>query len=288
MTSERSSLSAAQSLDKMGFVNRWLPVPLHLQVRDLLVGLIERGELQPDEPLPPEQDIAARYGVSLAPVRQALLGLVQEGIVYRVRGRGTFVRHPSVVEEVSHLVSFTETMRAKGCTVDVKVLHFDLVATPTEVATGLRIRDRQVLLLERLAVVNGESFAVLTAYLPRKRFSALQDAAEKGGSLYRTLQRRFGIVPSRAETLIGLVPCSTTLSPVLELPVGTPLLSARGVTFDRDDVPFEFFQVLYRSDRVQLRVDSHRLEESRVGSNGTSAKRYQNSRSSAKQRKEML
>jgi GntR family transcriptional regulator len=258
-TMQRSSVSAAQSPDNIGFINRSAPTPLHLQVRQLLVGLIERGEVQPGQPLPPEKDLAARFGVSLAPVRQAILGLAQEGMVDRIRGRGTFIRSGSVVEEVSHLVSFTETMRAKGCTVTVSVLRVELVDTPTEVAEGLRLRDRRVLILERLAVVNGERFAILTAFLPGKRFSALQGAELDGGSVYRTLHSRYGIVPTRAETLIGLMPCSTTLSPLLELPAGTPLLSAKGITFDQDDVPFEFFQVLYRSDRVQLRVDSHRL-----------------------------
>jgi GntR family transcriptional regulator len=252
MTMERSSVSTAQSPDNIGFINRSAPAPLHLQVRQLLVGLIERGEVRPGQPLPPEKELAARFGVSLAPVRQAILGLAQEGMVDRIRGRGTFVRSGSVVEEVSHLVSFTETMRAKGCTVTVSVLRVELVDTPAEVAEGLRIRDRRVLMLERLAVVNGERFAILTAFLPAKRFSALQTAELDGGSLYRT----------RAETLIGLMPCSTTLSPLLELPAGTPLLSAKGITFDQDDAPFEFFQVLYRSDRVQLRVDSHRLPAS--------------------------
>lgn len=248
-----------QAVNSSALVNRSSPTPLHLQVRQLLVAQIEGGELQPDEPLPTEHDLAVRYGISLAPVRQAILALAREGLLYRIRGRGTFVRRRPVVEEVSHLVSFTETMRAKGCIVDISVLHGDLVPAPAEVAEALHIRDGHALLLERLAVVNGEPFAILTAYLPERRFSALHGAQLDGGSLYMTLNRLYGIVPTRAETLIGVLPCSTTLSPVLELPAGTPLLSAKGITFDGDDVPFESFEVLYRSDRVKLRVDSHRL-----------------------------
>ena len=282
MRPDRSPVLAAQSMGNIGLVSRSSPTPLHLQIRQLLVALIERGELQPEEPLPSERILAERYGVSLGPVRQAILGLAQEGTVYRIRGRGTFVRRHSVVEEVSHLVSFTETMRARGSTVDVSVLISDFVATPAEVAEGLRIRDRQVLLLERLAVVSGERFAILTAYLPRRRFSALRRAQLDGGSLYRTLQTRFGIVPTRAETLIGLVPCSTTLSPILELPVGTPLLSAKGITFDSDDVPFEYFHLFYRSDRVQVRVDSRRLKAAPSTSRGSPIYEHQRARASAR------
>ena len=79
------------------------PVPLHSQLRHVLVAMIEEGELGDGVALPPERDLAAQFGVSLAPVRQAILDLVKEGVLYRVRGKGTFVREPSLVEHDSIL-----------------------------------------------------------------------------------------------------------------------------------------------------------------------------------------
>src|SRR5689334_22240186 len=72
-------------------VSRSLPTPLHAQIRRLLLAMIERGELKPGKPLPTERDLAQRHRVSLAPVRQAILDLAREGVLYRVRGQGTFV-----------------------------------------------------------------------------------------------------------------------------------------------------------------------------------------------------
>lgn len=254
-------------------IDKWSSVPLHLQVRDHLVALMEKGELKPGRALPPEKDLAAHYGVSLAPVRQALLGLMRDGLLHRVRGRGTFVRQQSVVAEISHLVSFSETMRSMGFRVEVDVLRDEFLQAPTDVAAGLQLPDRRVLLLERLATVDGEPFSVLTTYLPKARFSAMHGCRLEDGSIYNTLRKVYGIVPTRAETLIGLVPCSTSLSPLLNLPSGTPLLSARGVTFDAVDEPFEFFEVLYRPDRVQLHVDSHRLAATRLRPSPRNVKR---------------
>src|SRR2546423_8034970 len=99
------------------------PIPLHYQLRHVLVAMMERGEIRAGEALPPEKDLAAQFGISLAPVRQAILDLVKEGVLYRVRGKGTFLREPALVEHVSILSSFTASMREKGLDVEMRLLR---------------------------------------------------------------------------------------------------------------------------------------------------------------------
>jgi DNA-binding GntR family transcriptional regulator len=152
-------------------------------------------------------------------------------------------------------------MRAKGFRVDVQVLRAETVPTPPVVAEGLALEDKRVILLERLALVNGEPFVILAAFLPRERYAGLLTGDLQDGSLYRTLQTRYGVVPVRAETLIEVAPCSTGQSTLLQLAPGSPLLVAQGTTSDRDNTPVEYFRVHYRADRIQLRLDSHRRHE---------------------------
>src|SRR5947209_11407640 len=136
-------------LDKLArhpaaLISRTSSLPLHLQFRQLLLGMIERGEVRPGEQLPREREIASRYGVSLAPIRQAMLDLAKEGYLYRVQGRGTFVREQTVEEKIALLSSFTESMRAKGLEPQLHVLRQQAVQTPKIVAAGLRTRERKV------------------------------------------------------------------------------------------------------------------------------------------------
>ncbi len=70
------------------------PVPIYYQIKQLIKQQIEDGTLPPGEKLPPEQVLCDLYHVSRAPVRQALLELVQEGYIYRRAGLGTFVAEP--------------------------------------------------------------------------------------------------------------------------------------------------------------------------------------------------
>src|SRR6266852_2391532 len=140
-------------------VNRDSPIPLHHQVRNYLFGCIERGELPPGKKLLQEREYAARFGISLAPVRQAILDLVKENYLYRVPGRGTFVCEQKVEEKISILSSFTESMRAKGLNAVLRVVELRSGKVPAAIKAMLGAEDQQFVFLQRVALVEGEAIA---------------------------------------------------------------------------------------------------------------------------------
>src|SRR5260370_38528645 len=95
-------------------INRDSPVPLHHRVRNYLLGCIERGELMPGQKLLQEREYAARFALSLAPVRQAILDLVKGGYLYRDPSSGPSVPEQKDEAKSSRLSSFSERLRAKG------------------------------------------------------------------------------------------------------------------------------------------------------------------------------
>src|SRR5215831_13119882 len=124
-------------------ISRDSPVPLHHQMRNYLLGCIERGELLPGQKLLQEREYAARFGISLAPVRQAILDLVRENYLYRVPGRGTFVCEQKVEEKISILSSFTESMRAKGLHAVLRVVDLRLGKAPATIKARLQAEEQQ-------------------------------------------------------------------------------------------------------------------------------------------------
>ena len=92
-------------------VSRSSAVPLHVQIRRAIQERIASGELGPGDRLPTEHEYARTFGVSIAPVRQALLDLADAGLVVRQKGRGTFVRGARLEEEIDLLTSFTDSLR---------------------------------------------------------------------------------------------------------------------------------------------------------------------------------
>ena len=242
-------------------INRDSPVPLHHQMRNYLLGCLERGELQPGQQLLRESEYATRFGISLAPVRQAILDLVKEGYFYRVPGRGTFVREQKVAEKISILSSFSESMKAKGLNADLRVIELRVGKVPPAIKAILEAGDEPFVLLQRVALVEGKAIALLASYLPARLAPGLEKLDLNGQSLYKTLEERYGIVLGRAENTIEVVRCRNNQSALLGIPTGTPMLQVEGKTYDVTDQFVEFAQVLYRADRFRFTIESYRRDD---------------------------
>jgi GntR family transcriptional regulator len=266
--------SAAAPAEAEGSFARWQELtgtfaftssslPLHARISQLMVDLIERGDLAVGERLPAERELAELLGVSLAPVRQAILDLVNKGLLMRGRGRGTFVRGPGLDEKISILHSFTESMRAQHVEVDTRVLGQGRVPVPPEVASALGLRESAAMLLERVAIVGKEPVALLYAYLSLRAYPGLVEAPLANRSLYETLRNQYGTVVANADSVIELVRSTSAEADKLGIAVGEPLLRVEGTAFSDSGKPVEYFRVLYRSDRVRFHLESHR-ESDRV------------------------
>ena len=90
--------------------------PLYQRVQALLRSALAAGRVRPEETIPTERDLAVGLGVSRVTVRKAIDGLVDEGLLTRRQGAGTFVAG-RVEKQFSRLTSFSEDMAARGCVV---------------------------------------------------------------------------------------------------------------------------------------------------------------------------
>ena len=242
-------------------LDRESPIPLHHQVRNYLLGCIERGELLPGQILLQEREYAARFKISLAPVRQAILDLVKEGYLYRVPGRGTFVREQKVEEKISILSSFTESMRAKGLSADLRVVEQGVGKVPAHISNLFAEDEQEVVILQRVAFIKDAAVALLSSYLPLRLVPGLEQVDLSGKSLYGLLEERYGIVLARAENTIEVVRCRSAQSSLLGVPPGTSMLQVEGKTYDVTDRFVEFAQVLYRADRFRFTIESFRRDD---------------------------
>jgi GntR family transcriptional regulator len=233
-------------------------IPLHARISQLLVDLIERGELAAGEQLPPERHLAELFGVSLAPVRQAILDTVSKGLLVRRRGQGTFVRGPGLEEKISILPSLTESLRGQHVEVVTRVLRQERVPTPPEIAGALEMRSGDATFLERLAIVSKEPVALLQTYLSARAYPGLVDVSFADQSLYELLRERYRTTVTWAESVIDVARCSSAEAEKLDVPVGEPLLRVEGTAFAEPRKPVEYFRVLYRSDRVRFHIESRR------------------------------
>src|SRR5690348_13282270 len=115
-------------------------MPLHEQIRAAILVEIDAGRLRPGDQLPTEHEMAEQMGVSVAPVRQALLSLVNAGTVTRIKGRGTFVRGQAFQFEISLVKSITDSLRATGLPFEIQVLRQATEVAEPDIAASLGLR----------------------------------------------------------------------------------------------------------------------------------------------------
>jgi GntR family transcriptional regulator len=242
-------------------VHRGSFVPLHRQIHDLVRQQIVVGRLAPGTRLPSEGELATRWGVSLAPVRQALVDLAAEGYLDRTRGRGTIVRQAKVMEKLSVLSSFSGSRGQRGERPELVPVYSGRVPAPPEVAAALGVRARKLVLIQRLAHLEASPVALLFAYLDPVRYPGIEKRELVDGSLYRTFDSVYGVEPVRADTVIEAINANEDEAAPLEIGTGAMVLRADSVTYDRDDTAVEFSRVLYRVERFRFSLESRRFED---------------------------
>lgn len=106
------------------FIDKQSPIPMYHQIMENLKKQIEDGTLAPDTLIPSEREYAERFGISRMTVRQALSNLVNEGYLYRQKGKGTFVSRKKFEQPLQGLTSFSEDMRQRGLKASSQLIDF--------------------------------------------------------------------------------------------------------------------------------------------------------------------
>ncbi len=155
-------------LFKQYTLDKSAPIPLYFQVKNLLIDMLHHQELTPGEMIPTEYDLCDIFNVSRTTIRQALAELVEEGVFYRVKGRGTFVSQSKVHHNLSLERSlFTNNIHAKGFIPTTKVLEIKTMPSSSEISTALKLpMNTDVISLKRLKFANGEPLVISQTYLP--------------------------------------------------------------------------------------------------------------------------
>lgn len=225
-------------------------VSKHVWLRQVLRAEIS-GQLTPHQMLPPERQLAERFGVSRMTIRQALRTLTDDGLIYPIRGIGTFVAEPKVAKDLA-LSSFSEDMRARGLTPGAKVLDATETDCEAGVAADLGIEPGSaVYRLERLRLANGLPVAHEQAYLPARLFPQLL-TFDLTGSLYELMEHRCGIRVECAEQTTRAVNLGKRLADLLSVPSHTAALHVRRTGSDNQGRVVERTDTLYRGDRYSF------------------------------------
>ena len=220
------------------------PVPKHAQLHDILEELC-RTTLKPGDTLPGERLLEETYGVSRITVRRAIGDLVAAGKLRRIRGKGTFVAPNPLVSRL-HLASFSDEMGAQDVTASSKILTSGRSSAPEDAAIFFDTpANAEHIHLRRLRLGDGEPYSIDDGWY-NSTFAPSLLENDIYNSVYAILDSVFDVPITDADQTVSAISADADTAPLLDVPVGTPLLHI--VRYSRSgDRPVEWCSSVYRT-----------------------------------------
>jgi len=203
--------------------------------------------------LPPEPELAARFGVNRHTLRRAVDELVNAGLVERRHGRGVFVLRDPIAYPIGTTTRFTSTVACLGHATDSRLVRKKMITAQGGVAKRLALQTGDpVVWLETVRLADSLPLVLISHFLPATRYPGLLDAYD-GGSLHALLLARWGVQLARQESLVTAALPLGDDAELLAMPRNRPVLRVKTINRIVDDgSPGEYALSRFRADRVQL------------------------------------
>ena len=235
-------------------INRDADTPLWLQLKSIIQGKIQSGELLPDSRLYSEHELCRMYGVSRTVVREALSELVHHRHIYRIQGKGTFISGRKEEQDYAGSnIGFSGEMIGKGRKVMTKILKQTLARPSKREQRLLRlISSQKVVQIRRLMYIDDQARLLVDLSFPADLVSGFENVNLGNKSIYDVLKRRYGLVPSTSERWIEAILPTNKQAALLNISPGTPLLGIESCAYLSDGRAFEYYYGIHRSDISRL------------------------------------
>ncbi|MDF2698687.1 MAG: phnF [Haloplasmataceae bacterium] len=229
-----------------------LKTPIYQVIENDIKEKLKSGVLTQGDMIPSENELKEEYSVSRMTVRQALNNLVNEGYLFRHKGKGTFVNTLKIEKKIQGLLGFSEEMRRMNRKVSNKIISIQSLLADDEVAAKLFLNnEEEVFLVERVRY--GDKIPILfeKLYVPKRLFKDLNEKIMTG-SFYNYIEEELKLKINYCIQTIEAKLANATVSELLEVPKQSPVLYITLNTYLDNGRPFEYVKSYYRADQYRF------------------------------------
>ena len=244
-------------------IDKQSAIPYYHQLKEKVKAQISGGELKSGDMLPSEYRLSEQLGISRLVVHRAFRELVTEGLLVRIRAKGTFVaplmKHRFMV--TGPLFSMTEDLSIDALEPSNKILLQEVIVADEEVRNGLRLpAEATAVHIQNLRLAKQLPFAIEELYLSSDRFPALAKMNLNDRSIYATLEKEYNAHPQEALDLISADSASSQEARLLGINKGAPVMRVIRISTDRSGLPVEYSKIVFHAGRYQLMARMRRME----------------------------
>lgn len=231
-------------------------LPAYIRIHDQLKKEIDDGVWKIGDRLPSERDLSDRFQVSRMTLRQAITLLVEESILERRVGSGTYIASSRVQEKMRGTTSFTEIVKSQGKTPTSKLVSYQRVLPSEREQKQLGVTaNTAVIRMERIRYADDIPVVFEVAVVPEsliKNF-AKQEITEH---FFQTLTDN-GFEIGKSQQIISAKVATQAIADYLNVSKGHPILALTQVSYLTDGTAFEYVRSQYVGGRFEFYLENN-------------------------------
>lgn len=238
-----------------------MSTPLYKRIAGRIKEDITSGVLKVGDAIPTEAHLSQQFEASRVTVRQAIKLLVEEGLLEKIQGSGTYVSEGKIEHNVFELQSFTEEMKRLNKVPENRILDFQLVAPSSHVKRYLHLHeDEKVFYVRRQRLVDEVPYVLEDTYLPVSMFPNLSYQIMTG-SKYDYIEKERGMrIKESFQEIIPVLP-DQDIATYLNVNRQSPILKVQSYSMFEDETVFEYSEVYFKSEEYKFTIRARRPEK---------------------------
>lgn len=225
-------------------------ITLDIQISDEIKNYIKSKGFKQGDRLPSERELAEIFNVQRLTVRSALKRLINENLIYSIRGSGNYVSEEKIERDLFEFGSLTKTIERSGHILRNAVIHIKEIESNKKISRNLDIAlGTKVYEIKRLRIVDEIPLTFETSYIPVRFIEGIKNFDLENESLYEILEKHYNITLTTANQEISMVFGDEEESELLQVNEGEALLMLKCTALDSEGRKIEYSKSLTRGDR---------------------------------------
>lgn len=238
-------------------LNRESAVPLYMQLADILRAKVESGEWKATQKIPSENELNQTYGIARMTARQVIAQLVNEGLLFRVQGKGTFVQPSKIATPPpSGYRGIRDQLERLGYPTSTRVIEVGSTNASPEVAKALDLAvGDPVMQVRRVRMVKEEPISYHCSYVPQELAPDLPRHDTGARQLCMVLAEEYGLSMGRVMESLEITIASDEEAKLLGVHRRSPLLLLQQRIHSPEGRPFELSRIVFGGNKVRLQFE---------------------------------
>ena len=218
--------------------------PVYYRLQKILLNKIESGQWEPGALIPTEREMVKEYGVSTGTVKKAVLNLVQDGFLYRIQGRGTFVAGTTLRPESLRYYRYLSGFNGIEADLTIEFMDLSLVKDIDYVREQLDTKKGECFYKLNRVFMNGEKPLVYcSSFYPQSIFPGFDEIPQTRFEkipVYLIIEKYYGMPTIHNHELFSSVSADKTVAEILHVSEGTAMLDIDMLSFTYRNRPYEY------------------------------------------------